>query len=67
VTAIVRGGQRVVRGQAVGSLAPGHLGCPAPACLHWGLRRDGEYLDPLQLVRRTRVRLLPWPPATGPP
>jgi murein DD-endopeptidase MepM/ murein hydrolase activator NlpD len=67
VMAVVRGGQRVVGGQTLGSLAPGHLGCPAPACLHWGLRRDGEYLDPLQLVRRTRVRLLPWPPATGPP
>jgi murein DD-endopeptidase MepM/ murein hydrolase activator NlpD len=62
VTAVVHGGQRVARGQTLGSLAPGHLGCPAPACLHWGLRRDGEYLDPLRLVRHTRVRLLPWPP-----
>ncbi|WP_084211247.1 peptidoglycan DD-metalloendopeptidase family protein [Pseudonocardia acaciae] len=68
VTALVRGGQPVRRGQPLGSLAPGHLGCPAPACLHWGLRRDGEYLDPLQLVRRAPVRLLPWPPtATAAP
>lgn len=67
VAAIVRGGQRVARGQTIGTLTPGHPGCPAPACLHWGLRRDDEYLDPLRLVRPARVRLLPWPPATGPP
>ncbi|WP_433057413.1 M23 family metallopeptidase [Dactylosporangium sp. CS-033363] len=55
----------VVRGQAVspgtplGTLRPGHPGCPVAACLHWGLRTDDKvYLDPLSLLRRTRVRLL---------
>jgi murein DD-endopeptidase MepM/ murein hydrolase activator NlpD len=56
----VRAGQVVVRGDALGTLAAGHLGCAAPACLHWGLRRGREYLDPLLLVRPAHVRLLPW-------
>jgi murein DD-endopeptidase MepM/ murein hydrolase activator NlpD len=60
VRAAVRPGQLVRRGEPVGSLEPGHLGCRSVACLHWGLRRDGQYLDPLLLVRRNRVRLLPW-------
>ena len=61
VRASVRAGQLVRRGEPVGTLAAGHLGCRAEACLHWGLRRDGQYLDPLLLVRRAHVRLLPWP------
>jgi murein DD-endopeptidase MepM/ murein hydrolase activator NlpD len=60
VRATVRPGQLVRRGEPVGTLEPGHLGCRSVACLHWGLRRDGQYLDPLLLVRRDRVRLLPW-------
>jgi murein DD-endopeptidase MepM/ murein hydrolase activator NlpD len=61
VAAAVHAGQLVRRGEPVGALEAGHLGCPASACLHWGLRRDGQYLDPLMLVRPARVRLLPWP------
>jgi murein DD-endopeptidase MepM/ murein hydrolase activator NlpD len=61
VRVTVRAGQLVRRGEPVGTLAAGHLGCRAGACLHWGLRRDGQYLDPLLLVRRAHVRLLPWP------
>lgn len=54
----------VVRGGAVlGELAPGHL--PCGACLHWGLRRGDDYLDPLRLLRPTRVRLLPLGPWPG--
>jgi murein DD-endopeptidase MepM/ murein hydrolase activator NlpD len=60
VRAVVRPGQLVRRGEPVGSLEAGHLGCRSVACLHWGLRRDGQYLDPLLLVRHNRVRLLPW-------
>jgi murein DD-endopeptidase MepM/ murein hydrolase activator NlpD len=53
----------VVRaGDVVGLLEPGHPGCPAATCLHWGLRRDRtEYLDPLVLLRPARVRLMPVP------
>jgi murein DD-endopeptidase MepM/ murein hydrolase activator NlpD len=55
----VAAGQRVTRGSPVGTLSPGHAGCSASACLHWGLRRGGTYLDPMALLRPTRVRLLP--------
>lgn len=60
VLASVRAGQLVMRGAVLGTLTPGHRGCPTPACLHWGLRQDDQYLDPLQLVRGGPVRLLPW-------
>jgi len=66
VRASVRAGQLVRRGEPVGTLTAGHLGCRAEACLHWGLRRDGQYLDPLLLVRRAHVRLLPWPSDADP-
>ena len=55
----VAGGQPVARGSPIGTLSGGHAGCPAEACLHWGLRRGGAYLDPLLLLRPPRVRLLP--------
>ena len=55
----VAAGDRVVAGEPLGTLAAGHPGCPAPACLHWGLRRGDAYLDPLALLGLGRVRLLP--------
>src|SRR5690349_5762323 len=55
----LRTGETVAAGQEIGRLAPGHPGCPAPACLHWGLRRGDTYLDPLTLLGLGRVRLLP--------
>ncbi len=68
VSALVRAGHRVSAGEIIGRLEPGHEGCPVPACLHWGLRRGPVYLDPLLLVGRLRVRLLPLrgPPWPGP-
>jgi murein DD-endopeptidase MepM/ murein hydrolase activator NlpD len=59
VTPVVASGQAVRRGDPLGTLVPGHEGCPVAACLHWGLRRGGTYLDPLSLLRPPRVRLLP--------
>nr|WP_250764409.1 M23 family metallopeptidase [Rhodococcus sp. MSC1_016] len=61
VTARVTAGLRVGRGTVLGTLEPGHPGCIAPvaACLHWGLRRDRVYLDPLGLVRVAPIRLKP--------
>ncbi|QXG76891.1 M23 family metallopeptidase [Modestobacter sp. L9-4] len=56
----VAAGQAVGLGTPLGELTAGHAGCPADACLHWGLRRGGTYLDPLSLLRPPRVRLLPW-------
>jgi len=62
VTATVAVGTVVSRGAVLGTLEPGHPGCPATACLHWGVRRgDADYLDPLVLVGPGRVRLLPDP------
>ncbi len=58
VTATVRVGAVVERAEQVGTLEPGHDGCPAAACLHWGLRRGDTYLDPLRLVQQGPVRLL---------
>jgi murein DD-endopeptidase MepM/ murein hydrolase activator NlpD len=57
-------GDRVERGQVVGTLMGGHPGCTATApmvCLHWGAHRQRTYLDPLRLVDAGRIRLLPWP------
>ncbi|OLF13367.1 hypothetical protein BU204_27775 [Actinophytocola xanthii] len=61
VDTVVTRGQRLPAGALLGHLLPGHLGCSgAPACLHWGVRRGAEYLDPLALLSRAGVRLLPW-------
>ena len=59
VTAQVHSGQPVVAGQPIGTLVAGHPGCPVAACLHWGLRRGSDYLDPLLLLHAGRVRLFP--------
>ena len=52
-------GAQVATGTPIGDLLAGHPGCPAEACLHWGLRRGEEYLDPLALLGLGAVRLLP--------
>ena len=60
VTASVRRGERVARGQVIGSLAWFGTHCLPAACLHWGLLAGDTYLDPLSLVGGPRpVRLLP--------
>lgn len=61
VLASVAVGAVVTAGDVLGALEPGHPGCPAAACLHWGVRRGvADYLDPLRLLGRWEVRLLPW-------
>ena len=59
VSPSVGAGQAVARGSPLGTLVAGHPGCPAEACLHWGLRRGEDYLDPLWLLAPPRIRLLP--------
>ncbi len=59
VPATLRPGFPVVAGEQIGALTAGHPGCPVAACLHWGLRRGEQYLDPLLLLGLGRVRLLP--------
>ncbi|WP_436837010.1 murein hydrolase activator EnvC family protein [Micromonospora tulbaghiae] len=58
----VTAGTPVYAGTPVGELLAGHPGCAEAACLHWGLRHDAEYLDPLALLGLGRVRLLPLHP-----
>nr|WP_244177071.1 M23 family metallopeptidase [Streptomyces albus] len=63
VSAGVEKGDRVTAGQPVGVLGPGPFHCRT-ACLHWGLLRGEEYLDPLSLLpawmlRGAPSRLLP--------
>ncbi len=60
VLASVTAGEVVGRGQQIGTLEPGHPGCASAACLHWGLRRGADYLDPLQLLAPGPLRLMPW-------
>lgn len=60
VEAAVAAGRRVTRGDPIGTVVAGHEGGVSPACLHWGLRRGrDDYLDPLPLVERPVIRLLP--------
>jgi len=66
VQSTVEQGAVVALGQELGTLVPGHPGCPVEACLHWGLRRGTVYLDPLALLGLGRVRLLPLD-GSGPP
>ncbi|WP_424347177.1 M23 family metallopeptidase [Kocuria sp. CH-021] len=70
-------GDRVRRGQAVGVLG-GRDHCGAGTCLHWGVRRDGDYVNPLGFVgalgpsvllpvpeERRRAAAQPSPPCTS--
>lgn len=61
VLATVVAGTPVPAGAPLGLLdgeAPGH--CPGRVCLHWGLRRDGSYLDPMALLGGAGAVLLPF-------
>ncbi|MEU8634232.1 M23 family metallopeptidase [Amycolatopsis sp. NPDC048633] len=54
-------GEQVYRGQVLGSVLAGHPGCAIAACLHWGVRRGDEYVDPLALTGEVgEFRLKPW-------
>lgn len=63
VQPVVRPGQAVQRGTAIGHLAAGHPGCPAAACLHWGAMwgpaSRADYVNPLGLLSSTPIRLKP--------
>ncbi|AQT80786.1 peptidase M23 [Mycolicibacterium litorale] len=63
VEATVRVGQLVDSSTPLGRLLPGHAGCPAEACLHWGAlwgpASRADYVDPLGLLASTPIRLKP--------
>jgi murein DD-endopeptidase MepM/ murein hydrolase activator NlpD len=46
-------------GETIGTLQSGLSHCFPRTCLHWGLLRGEEYLDPLSLLGFAPVRLLP--------
>ena len=58
-------GDAVAEGEVLGWIQPGHCG-PGP-CVHWGVRRGDEYLNPLAFVTdlRPSVLLPPVDPAPG--
>ena len=53
-------GDAVERGGRIGRLELAGSHCLPRACLHWGLVQGDTYLDPLTLVGRGPVRLVPW-------
>ncbi|WP_048416262.1 M23 family metallopeptidase, partial [Mycolicibacterium chubuense] len=63
VRASVRPGQLVGAGAVIGALQPGHAGCAASVCLHWGAMwgaaARADYVDPVALVVTTPIRLKP--------
>ena len=58
-------GDPVRLGQPIGRLVELGSHCAPAACLHWGLRRGADYLDPLALLHLNPVRLLPLEPASS--
>ena len=49
-------GSVVGAGQTIGTVLPGH--CPAASCVHWGVRRGEDYVNPLQFVMDLRPSIL---------
>jgi murein DD-endopeptidase MepM/ murein hydrolase activator NlpD len=60
VAATVSVGASVPTGGVLGTLQTGGSHCLPRTCLHWGLLRGEEYLDPLSLLGVAPVRLLPF-------
>jgi murein DD-endopeptidase MepM/ murein hydrolase activator NlpD len=51
VDATVRVGDIVDEGDALGAVSPAAGHCAPATCVHWGLRRDGLYVNPLDYLR----------------
>ncbi|MBT2530664.1 M23 family metallopeptidase [Arthrobacter sp. ISL-48] len=56
-------GDMVAKGDTIGTLLPGH--CETVTCVHWGVRRGDDYVNPLEFVLDLRPSILL--PITGPP
>lgn len=56
----LRPGDQVTKGQVIGSVPGGPTGSGhcADTCLHWGVRRGEEYINPLTLVEDLRPSIL---------
>ena len=56
VDSTLAAGAPVAAGQVIGTARPGH--CADVPCLHWGVRRGEDYVDPLQFVMDLRPSVL---------
>ncbi|MEU1078260.1 MULTISPECIES: M23 family metallopeptidase [unclassified Streptomyces] len=56
---LVRPGDHVRAGQPVATVEAEPRHCGEVGCVHWGLKRGDDYLNPLVLVPRGHSRLLP--------
>ncbi len=53
-------GDIVTRGQPIGTVATTPHHCAKRQCVHWGVRLDGAYVDPLDYLEGFgEIRLLP--------
>jgi hypothetical protein len=59
-------GDPVAAGEVLGTLAAAPPHRPDRPCLHWGLLRGDDHLDPLSLLGLGEFRLLPVPPPASP-
>jgi murein DD-endopeptidase MepM/ murein hydrolase activator NlpD len=69
VTAQVHRGDQLLSGGTLGSLSAPDGHCGTVSCLHWGMRRNNEYVDPIAALNRPAdVILLPFlgPRTTAP-
>ena len=53
---LVQRGEHVHQGQVIGYLVAGHTE-EGPSVIHWGARLDGDYINPLWLLQRRKLRL----------
>ena len=65
VESTLRTGSAVGEGSVLGRALPGH--CGRTPCIHWGVRRGDEYLNPLAFVMDLRPSILlpPVDPGSG--
>lgn len=56
LTSGLKPGDAVRKGQALGAVEPGH--CGSVTCLHWGVRRGEDYVNPLDFVQDMRPSVL---------
>ncbi|MBD1539735.1 M23 family metallopeptidase [Arthrobacter sp. S13_S34] len=56
VDSTLAAGTPVAEGQVIGTALPGH--CSTVPCVHWGVRRGEDYVDPLQFVMDLRPSVL---------
>lgn len=64
VKSTLRTGSAVGEGSVLGRALPGH--CGGTPCVHWGVRRGDEYLNPLAFVMDLRPSILLPPVNPGP-